>query len=862
MPVYFPNLKYSEDGCVVLPLPENGPYAVISGDGTGISTSQANEVAFELKCPIPGKVFATDVYYELPIYYTTQILSQMAAKNCSSFVNVCFTKESSTVLVGNHDDALWHEIWDYTKELYGSDEEPKKPTRKTEKSRQLLESLKEFSKNSDFLAELPSAVGVHCQCPDKVASTEAAFYAHSNSQDEEAVLTLDHCVNLLESCKDLVQTAYDILRRPAKELLLSVVSNLDRTTNPDSPESPHAMPVMYHLSGSSLKMNSVRHILSEGINAITQTGLNPKVIAFDGQFLELSIEDSDGLPTTLCKFDKKVWEKAKSETKDKQIAHFSSLNCITENGKGSMIVEKQACGRLDVSQQGFVQVYTPANIQYSFEAVKTMNTNNANQATSISPNDEAADDFILQYLPDDIVNSLDDDILQAIQAANTNIMSKQRMNEEFMESEQNSAHNDDSDTVLESLLCALIASSSESREEKWHSMSLHEFRAIVHDPKAIRQHLTMNELRSILELTNEGPQTTCRKAVLINKVPERYGSGSHIPCHSNVQSLKSIVIAYLKKWPKQCTNILYAANIWLKEKSDYDKLVAFPPVKPYTIVTKDATFKVNHWYAQPTKVQNSLIQYIIDPHHILVNNRCRCCSSGMDVMGVDPQAWYKVAEAEGSRIESEKTGLSLELVVELRDRQRNAFAMTTFSEKVEGAMRDNGDIDSAKWCRLLREWYRAVDEGGVCTTQRIEWLLNIREHLLCYYRPGTFPPPGMYAAGLPMAQFEGILCNVDRRLQLYAMTKDGTFNHRAVSSLDSETMFGAFQVWLFFYQSICVKICITLLLSQWNAFFPLIRLYYFQDFDPKGTGVLRADDIPSALSTAMCLFKHKMDPER
>ena len=120
-----------------------------------------------------------------------------------------------------------------------------------------------------------------------------------------------------------------------------------------------------------------------------------------------------------------------------------------------MIVEKQPCGRLDVSQQGFVQVYTPANIQYSFEAVKTMNANNANQATSISPNDEAPDDFILQYLPDDIVNSLDDDILQAIQAANTNIMSKQRMNEEFMESEQNSAHNDDSDTcsVRKPLVC-------------------------------------------------------------------------------------------------------------------------------------------------------------------------------------------------------------------------------------------------------------------------------------------------------------------------------------------------------------------------------------------------------------------------
>ncbi len=36
----------------------------------------------------------------------------------------------------------------------------------------------------------------------------------------------------------------------------------------------------------------------------------------------------------------------------------------------------------------------------------------------------------------------------------------------------------------------------------------------------------------------------------------------------------------------------------------------------------------------------------------------------------------------------------------------------------------------------------------------------------------------------------------------------------------------------------------------------------FQDIDPKGNGVLRADDIPTALGTAICLFKHKMDPQR
>ena len=37
---------------------------------------------------------------------------------------------------------------------------------------------------------------------------------------------------------------------------------------------------------------------------------------------------------------------------------------------------------------------------------------------------------------------------------------------------------------------------------------------------------------------------------------------------------------------------------------------------------------------------------------------------------------------------------------------------------------------------------------------------------------------------------------------------------------------------------------------------------YLQDYDPKGTGVLRADDIPIAIGTASCIMSKKFDPER
>ena len=151
-----------------------------------------------------------------------------------------------------------------------------------------------------------------------------------------------------------------------------------------------------------------------------------------------------------------------------------------------------------------------------------------------------------------------------------------------------------------------------------------------------------------------------------------------------------------------------------------------------------------------------------------------------------------------------RTGLSLELVAELRDRQRNEYAQTTFSEAVEMGMKENGDDKTAEWCRLIRSWYAAVDAAGMDITDRIEYLLNMRSFLLQFYKPGTFPPPGAYIAGLPITQFEGFMTNVDRRLQLYAFTRAGSFNQRSVTSLDSETMFGSFQVLTFFMQLACI----------------------------------------------------------
>ena len=159
-------------------------------------------------------------------------------------------------------------------------------------------------------------------------------------------------------------------------------------------------------------------------------------------------------------------------------------------------------------------------------------------------------------------------------------------------------------------------------------------------------------------------------------------------------------------------------------------------------------------------------------------------------MGIRPEAWWNVAENNNE----DRTGLSLEIARELRDRQRNSYAVTTFSEKVEIEMQKNGNTVEAEWCRLFRNFYRSVDEAGMDVSQGPQCWLEMRDKLLSYSKLGQFPPVGLYVADMPITQYEGIMCNIDRRIQMYAISSTGTYNQRSVSSLDSENIFGAFQV--------------------------------------------------------------------
>lgn len=74
-----------------------------------------------------------------------------------------------------------------------------------------------------------------------------------------------------------------------------------------------------------------------------------------------------------------------------------------------------------------------------------------------------------------------------------------------------------------------------------------------------------------------------------------------------------------------------------------------------------------------------------------------------------------------------------------------------------------------------------------------------------------FPPPGTHVKGIPHIMFEGLLTNIERRIQIIPFVKSGACNPRALRSLEAENFFGE-----------------------------------FQELDPEGSGVIRPDDIPKS----------------
>lgn len=834
LPVYFPNLVYRENGCEKIPLGDS--YAVISGDGSGVNPSGEDEVAFEFKCPVPGKGRTTDVHYKLPVRYTTQVLSQMAAKQSSKVGYLSYTPESTTFIAGTYSPVLWEDIWNLCLELY-SQANTTRPTKRHERVKDLTTKLQDYANSCKLVAEFPSLKAISCSCGE-ATSKENIFGNHISKQASVLPSLIDVSASL-DKTESALNTAYDILRSSAKEVLVTVASDLDRMTG------GYAVPIQYGLSGYSLHMSSVRKMLSKAVSACILRQLNVRVVAFDGQFLEIAVEDDNGQPLTVCRFMKKYWSGVLKLTKPQKLASLFKNYTLPRVQKKEDLNENFILdGNKIVLRKKIKHVGSTQNIAEALERKKKTSKEKDKADDDFNVEETENENEILQYLPTEVIEKLGEDGLRMIRlAGNRSTISTGKSTEQHTTSgsgnsdtlispEQdlgtimdtnNAVETDDATeeiatsentssggSIYQELLpfhpsfadfAGALATLFQLEESpKWTSMEVETFKHLLVGAESINKNFVKAELNAILSLTQteEFIKKLHLKVRLVNAMSRLYGDGTQLPEPEVVpKSLKCQVEAHIRSWNIEAINVAYAQMNFLDIFNKWTANRTFNG--PWDIKTDSGhSFHIHQWYAQPSEICSNAVQPIVDPHHLLVNNRSKCCSTGMVGMNVRADAWWSVAETSGQN----KTGLSVEIAKELRDRQSNAFAQTTFSEKVQEEMERNGAYPEAQWCQLIRNWYKAIDSGGISIDTRIKWLIEMRDFLIPFLRVGHFPPPGSHIGGMPMAQFEGFLTNVDRRLQLYALVDGSKYNQRAVTSLDSETFFSAFQVLLHLYINI------------------------------------------------------------
>ncbi|VDI80060.1 Hypothetical predicted protein [Mytilus galloprovincialis] len=812
LPIFYPNFSYVEEGCEVV-CDKDETFLIVSPDGSAryfnsenYKPSDAVDLAIEIKCPYPNKLYTTPVYYKMPWYYVIQVLSEMYVLNASSLLFLCYSTDSTTVCVANFDEELWNEILAKLKTIYGT-EKPVMPKKLPDELKTIKEKIKTYCDNKvQFLAEIPSCQ-VSRECKHEHSSVESEKIGRNchtkcldsvKPQTKHDVTTLQMTTIEINSCLD---QAYSLERHLASEVLIFLISDLDRI---------HSTRVGFSMKGYSLTSSVMRKMIDDTLQKCYPNGLYTPVVSFDGQWSQLAVISSNGYPLTILQLQKDVFrESKKNDIKNTNIVKAKSLNELIEQ----TLVEQKF--RKNEEHHNFYALVVSQNNRQDSRLYKTSpnvlkflkSKISLNEESTEVEEEEATSKTVLDALPPQIAETVNENMISEIDSVCINLKQHtcthisvdmtDSLNDIFednlLEKITESMEVDVSDPIdtsatstelndspmsfltasdFERMLSALVLDNKVSAI-KWQSLKIEDFANYFELHDGIGKKFTRHELQICVrtisqKLKTESIQFTLSwpKAKLIELLFQCVSSPLSLQKkllgkkkEKKMLSLKKLCTIQIDKFPKHILNIIYAEHI-------------FPG-------------RFNDWQQHSPFAKKTLISGI------------------------------------------EQAVTCLALVEDLVDKQSNGFAQKTFSEDVEKALHSNGDFNEALFCRLIREWYAAEDDPGIDVIDRIKRRLRFRDWLLKDINFMQFPPPGLHVKGIPHIMFEGLLTNIERRIQIIPFVKSGTYNSRALGSLEAENFFWA-----------------------------------FQDLDPKGSGIIRPDDVPAAIRTACDLIGTRLDPNR
>ena len=866
IPAFEPTTLVFEEGCYILEDSGN-QYLVVSPDGSiRRQTDEQPLAALEIKCPIPGKLYTTPIQYALPHYYVPQVLSEMKCLKVEKLYFVSYGKESTAVHMVEFDEQLWDDICVEVKNLNPD----KSPKRLSPKVTVIKSNIDKFCRSRvQLVAEVKSKIAKACQHASD--ETGRIYHENINTFQDEVVLTEVQRVFIRGS--DAVKTSDSLCSHKASEVLVFLLADLDRI---HKPEIPNAYPIAYALKGYSMKASVMRNMIEDVFQELFLKGLYTPVVSYDGQWSVLAYRAKDGKALTLLELQKQVYNEVKNMKKGDLTKFIFETGVVKANEDLATEIDYSYCAErkaVEIAHNRGIKLFQPSSNIHQIIVSSKRKEAKGTKGDSILEQHDNYD--ITSVVPTEALDNLNDEELKVLQNVNSKSLSEQqstgRQNtialgdtifmttvldsqdsqldkqEEFceditehieqMDLGEDLVHvNDGKEQLSRQVIldnydieCMLVSLQSNDKANiVWKSKHVDEFKLILLATEKAKKELSKFEMTLCLETVSDKMKKAnirysrhwnkSKLANLLHTAITQISVEQSMPiktrCRRNPDKLATLCKKKINGLPKSVLNAVVA------EHKIVDSIDQWREESPFTPVTEVGNQPIK-WFSHP-EYNSRTMSYmfsLLDVHHLITNCRVKICKDGLPERNISKQAWIDVAKAN-------TTKLKLPHVIDLIDKQSDSIARETFSEDVENAMRKQYPKE-ANFCKMIREFYDGEDNPGISAEERCNRRMTLRSWLLEDVNFCQFPPYGSHIRGIPNVMFQGFITNIERRIQLFPFVKSGTYNVRSLGSLEAENLFGQ-----------------------------------FQDLDPKGSGVIRAEEIPSALENACQLLRIRLMPGR
>ena len=106
-------------------------------------------------------------------------------------------------------------------------------------------------------------------------------------------------------------------------------------------------------------------------------------------------------------------------------------------------------------------------------------------------------------------------------------------------------------------------------------------------------------------------------------------------------------------------------------------------------------------------------------------------------------------------------------------------------------MEKKGYTETATFIKLIRNWHDACNRRGLSADTRVRYPTDMYSFLVkgINFNSVPFQFPDRYIRGMTWQTFEALLQSISTHIQLYYISRNFTYNARAVSTLANESFF-------------------------------------------------------------------------